>query len=392
MNPIDITQFLGLRNTVDEARQPLGALTHATNVLIDDSGAIIRRKGSFKIAHGKITGSYGTRDKSAMYLVDDGSLYRFNGESFTLLCDGMGHDTVHWCEESSSLIFVQTEQRFIAVKNGFEIIDLSLPIVSDAAVMVKVGKLPAMSLGLCAQYVNIKTGLRGALCKHQIVDIPDGSSLSITVPFKDGFYVAIYGFFPNSGAWSLIDETESESLIRYYPNTSEPADDVYFNTTAIPKEVVAMTYHLGRIAIATIQSDKSTLIQFSVPNFYHLFDTIHERFEIPDLITGMMSVNEQLLITGMNSIHVFAEGRLQKIADFGTPVGRPIELLPTGGVLIWTYRGVCQFPEFKNLTENNFSVSAGFGCATSLYEHDGSKYLIIATDDAGQAFNASFSV
>jgi hypothetical protein len=141
-----------------------------------------------------------------------------------------------------------------------------------------------------------------------------------------------------------------------------------------------------------LTENKETLIQFSVPNFYHLFDTINESFELPDLITGLASVNGQLLITGMRSIHVFADGSLQKIVDFGTPVGKPITFMPDGSVLIWTNRGTCKFPEFQNLTEHNFSVAPGFGCSTSLYQHNGSDYLIAATDDLGSAFNASFDI
>lgn len=391
MKPIDITKFLGLRNTASEARQPLGALTHADNVLIDDSGAIMRRKGSVKLANGNISSSYGTRDNSAIYVVDDGVLYHFNGETFTFLCDGMGDGTVHWCEESSNLIFAQSEQRFVAIENN-AVIDLNVPVITDATVEVGAGRLPAMSVGLCAQYVNIKTGLRGALCQHQIVDIADGSSLLVKVPPKEGYYVALYGFFADSGAWSFIGATENFFVLSEYPNTHEPADDVYLNVMGAPKDIVAMTYHLGKICVVTLTNESISLVQFSIPNFYHLFDAINEAFEVPDIITSVASSNGVLILTGMRSIWAYTDGSLQRLAPYGTPVGKPITQLPTGELLIWTYRGVCQYPEFKNLTENEFSVPAGFGCATSLYEHDGSKYLVVATDDAGAAFNASFDV
>ena len=391
MQPIEITKFLGLRNTVGEARQPLGALTHATNILIDDSGSIIRRKGSVKIANGKITSSYGTRDNSAIYVVDDGSIYRFDGNEFTFICDGIGVGTVHWCEESSSLVFAQSALRFIAIENDI-VTDLNIPTVTDISVTHKVGKLPLMSFGIMAQYVNIKTGLRGELSTYQIVNTEELSSVLIEVPPIDGYSVAIYGFLPNSGAWSLIGETENVLLLTDYPATNEIANDAYINVSKIPKDVVAMTFHVGRICVVTLSSKTTSLIQFSTPNFYHLFDVINEAFEIPDAITAVASSNGTLVLTGIHSIWAFAEGSLQRLAPYGTPVGKPITQLPTGELLIWTYRGVCQYPEFRNLTENDFSVPAGFGCATSLYEHDGSKYLVVATDDAGQAFNASFDL
>ncbi len=391
MQPIQIEKFLGLRNTVSEARQPLGALTHADNVLIDDSGAIARRKGSVRIATGEISSSYGTRDNSAIYIIDDGALYHFDGSTFTHLCDGMGYGTVHWCEESSNLVFAQSELRFVAIENGVAT-DLNIPIVTDVSVEHKAGNLPKMLIGIMAQYINIKTGLRGGMSQYQVIDVAESSSLVLEVSPKAGFSIAIYGFFEDSGAWSLISETVNVYHFIDYPNTHEPADDIYLSVQGVPKDVVAMTYHLGKICAVTLANESISLVQFSLPSFYHLFDDINESFEVPDVVTAVASSNGVLILTGMRSIWAFADGSLQRLAPYGTPVGKPIQQLPTGELLIWTYRGVCQYPEFRNLTENDFSVPAGFGCATSLYEHDGSKYLTIATDDAGAAFNQAFPI
>jgi hypothetical protein len=392
MQPIDIPKFLGLRNTVSEARQPLGALTHADNVLVDDSGAIIRRKGYTKIASGNITGSYGTRDNSAIYVVDNGGLYHFNGTDFTLLYEGMGSSACYWAEESASLIFMRNEQRFIAIQDGVRAVDLEVPVLADANITHGAGTLPQMSVGLTAQYVHTTTGLRGAMCPHQIVDVAENSSLLITVPPVSGFRVAIYGFFPDSGAWSWLGDTDNFHVISSYPNTHIAADGVYFDVSSVPDNAVAMTYHLGKIAIASTSTDQTSQIQFSVPGFYHLFDLIDEAFSIPDLITGLASVQGQLLITGLRSIWVYSEGGLQRLCAYGTPVGKPIQEMADGSVLIWTNRGMCKYPEFQNLTAQDFSVPAGFGCATSLMEVEGSKFLTITTDDNGVAFNQAFPV
>ena len=393
MQPIDIPKFLGLRNTVSEARQPLGALTHADNVLIDDSGAIIRREGYVQIASGNITGSYGTRDNSAIYVVDSGGLYRFDGESFTLICEGMGNSACYFAEESASLIFVRNEQRYIAIQNGTSFIDLAIPVLINATITHGAGALPQMSVGLTAQYVSNTTGLRGTMCPHQIVDVAENSSLLITVPPIAGFHASIYGFFPDSGAWSWLGDTDNFIVISSYPNTHQPADDVYFDVSSVPTDTVAMTYHAGKIAIATTHTNEQTSsIQFSIPSFYHLFDLIDESFVIPDLVTGLASVHGQLLITGMHACWIYNAGSLQRLCAYGTPIGKPIQELPDGSVLFWTNRGVCKFPEFQNLTEQDFSVPAGFGCSTALIEVNGSKFLSIATDDIGTAYNAAFSV
>jgi hypothetical protein len=380
-----------LRNTVSEERQPLGALTHADNILIDNSGTIIRRKGNVKIASGEISSSYGTRDNSAIYIVDDGSVYLFDGVTFTLICDGIGTETARWCEESSSLVFLKSEQRFIGIANGIDVIELDIPVVSDSTVELKVGKLPKMKIGLSAQYVNKSTGLRGALSTPQIVDVDENSSLLITVPPLADYYVNLYGFFEGTGAWVLIGEFENVIIIPDYPTTNEPADDIYFDVTGIPTDITAMTFHAGKIAVATITDNKTSLITFSLPNIYHLFETANA-IEIPDLITSIMSVKGHLLITCMRSIFVFDGESLQRLANYGTPVGRPICLLPDNSALIWTNRGVCKYPDFQNVTEGIFSIPAGFGCNTSTMDVEGSQFLTIATDDLGEAYNASFNI
>lgn len=392
MNPIDVTKFLGLRNTVSQAQQPLGSLANASNVLIDDSGAIIRRQGCLKIADGAITSSYGTRDNSAMYLIDGGKLFKFTGDYFVLLFEGMGSGVCLWAEESSNLIFAHTEYKFIAIVNGDSVIELDVPVIEDSSIEVGTGKLPAMQVRFAAQYVSIETGLRGALCDPQTIALTDNSSVLFKMKPKDGYYLDIFGEFPDSGAWSYIASTDNFYVLTDYPNVSEPADDIYFDVANVPKDAVAITYHTGKICVVTLTNDSISLVQFSIPTMYHLFDTINEAFEIPDTITSVASSNGVLVLTGIRSIWTYADGALQRLTTYGTPVGKPMTQLPTGELLIWTNRGVCQFPEFKNLTENVFSVPAGFGCATNLFERNGSKYLAIATDDLGQAFNANFDI
>jgi hypothetical protein len=89
--------------------------------------------------------------------VDNGDLYRFDGEAFTLICADIGAGVCHWAEESASLVFVQSNQRFIAIKNGVDVIELAIPTVTNATVMQGAGRLPEMSVGLTAHRRNTKT-------------------------------------------------------------------------------------------------------------------------------------------------------------------------------------------------------------------------------------------
>lgn len=394
MQPIEINKFLGLRNTLPEPQQPLGTLTIAENVLIDDSGEIIRRNGNTKVLDGTIISSYGTRDNSAMYFVTgDGDLVYFDGQNSEKIDDGFDDSPVFWCEESANLIFALSSVKYIEIRNGNQITNLDMPVPESMTVSTSfAGRLPEMAVGLCAQYVHIETGLLGGLSDYKTVTVPANTSLLASVPHIEGYRAVLYGFFPDSGAWSFIDTAAQEPImISDYPSVHEPADDIYLNTRSVPKEGVAMAYHNGRIAIATL-NDKVSTIYFSKPNFYHLFDELEEKFEIPDAVTFLESVAGKLLICCMRSIWVFDGEILQRISNFGTPVGKPVQVLPTGEALIWTFRGLCQFPEFKNLTQDVFSIPAGFGCSINLIENDGSRYLSIVTDNNGSAFNAAYPI
>jgi len=82
-----MNNFLGLHNTEQNIRLPEGALIQADNVQVTKSG------------------SYTTDDESVMFLVDNGVMFAFDGNSVQTLMTGLSGGATYWCEESSNLVF-----------------------------------------------------------------------------------------------------------------------------------------------------------------------------------------------------------------------------------------------------------------------------------------------
>lgn len=299
---INITKFSGLANTIPQEKLPLGSLSVADNIVLTSAGDIKRRVGNSLVASGtKITGSYGTTDNVNLFLIDNGTLFRFDGLSFMPLANGFPIASSYWCEESPDRVFVMSGNIYAYIDKGIEVTTLH--------------------------------------------DKP--------LPIDNGI------------------------------------NDLAFNTEAFPSTgVVDMTYHQGSIVLAVKLDTGLSRVQFSIPQEYHVFHLVHGRFEVPDEITAIDSVNGQLLIVCKHSTWVYtSDSRLLKLADYGSPIGKPISKLPDNGCLIWTTRGVVKYPEFENVTEKVVSLPPGAGCSTIIYEYNGEKYFLVCTDGVGNAYN-----
>ncbi len=296
-----INKFSGFNNTDDELKLDPGTLVKADNVYLTSRGSVKRRPGSQLLALGtKITGSYATTDNRFMFLIDNGSLVRFDGNGFEALATGFPVASSFWCEESTNRVFVISGNAFVQIDNGTVVTQLhSLPLPAD----------------------------------NGINDLGRDTSL-----------------FPTTG-------------------------------------VVAAAFHNGSVVLGAKVAEGLTRIQFSIPGVYHLFHNIQNRFEIPDDVVSMDSVNGQLLIVCKHGIYSFSD-RLIKLADYGSVVGKSITKLADNGCYIWTTRGVVKYPEFQNVTENELYLPPGNGCSTSLFEYNGEELLLICSDGGGTAYNA----
>ena len=114
---VKISQFLGLRNKDRPARLPIGALVRASNIDIDDTGGIARRRGyTSTAAFTNITAAYATRDEQSLYVVDAGSLKRVITLSplvTELIATGIPSGEIDWAEAGNLVMYAGAAQGVI---------------------------------------------------------------------------------------------------------------------------------------------------------------------------------------------------------------------------------------------------------------------------------------
>lgn len=388
MTPVVVDKFLGEINTRTANKLPLGALTLSNNVQVTSSGSLKMRTGFSLVAAGtSIVGSYGTNDERFIFVVDSGTLYRFDNSGFCAIANGLNSSATVWTEETSNRVFMSSPGVYVAIDDGERITDLGIPKPVGVSVQTGLGGITIGAALISAQYKS-EDGLLGPLSDPVAVTM-DGASVLVTVPAIAGFTAVVSLYVPKTGAWHVVGEAPNFLALNTLPDTAAVTDELYFDVEAMPPGIIgSIAFYQSRIAVAVLESPTLTRIQFSVPYHYHLFHTTDDRFEIPDQVTGMLTVDGQLLITCRNSIFVFtADSRLIKLVDYGTPAGKPIQRLPEGGALIWTNRGVCKYPEFQNLTQDSVSLPPGNGCSTTLWATSGDQYLLVCNDGGGAAYN-----
>jgi hypothetical protein len=390
LKPIVVDQFLGEVNTIPPNKQKLGSLALSSNVQVTNSGSLKKRKGYTLVAQGTaIKSSYGTQDHRFIFLVDNSNLYRLDNGGIRALASGATASAYYWAEESSNKVFMLGAGLCAMIDNGDTVSSLYIPKPVGVSVQNGAGGISAGKVMIAAQYKN-STGLLGPLSDPVSIELSQASIL-VTVPSLANHTAVVSMYMPLSGAWHIVGETNTFLALNALPASAPTTDELYFDVEAVPLNgVVSTAFYQSRLVAAICESPNLTRIQFSVPYHYHLFHTTDDRFDIPDQVTGMTMVNGELLITGRNGLYVFTSDiRLVRLADYGTPVGKPIERIADGSVRIWTDRGLCRFPEFKNLTEAVVSLPPGTGCASALYEQGGDQYLLVCNDGQGTAYNAN---
>lgn len=387
MKPIRITEFKGLKNTGDEASLPFGSLSQADNVLINNYSDVEIRSGYQRVANAtKLVSSYAASNQKIIFVIENNNLYTFNGDSFTQLATGLTASFYAWTEESPDRVFCIGDNAYIMIDHGTDVTNLIIPKLTGLTAQTGSGSIPKGKALVAAQYFNTE-GLHGPLSDP--IEVSGNSfSILVTVPEVDGLSARIVAYLPDESSWVPIAITKNFIVINSLNSTGGIVNEIYLNTESIPlSKIWAATYFQARIAIAVLEANE-TKIRFSLPQRYHLFKITEDFITIPDLVTDMEEVNGQLLITCKDSIYVFtADYRLLKLAEYGTPDGKPILKLPENGCFIWSNRGMCAYPEFKNLTEDSVSVPPGDGCALSLYDYKGSRYALCCNDGQGEAFN-----
>lgn len=390
---VRIEKFLGLVNTAPSERLPIGALTVADDVDLDDEGGARSRPGSaLALALSGVCSAYTPMDGKgrALYIVDSAGLKQIQPDmTAILLKSGLPSGEYFWAEAGNKIFYAGPA--YGVIENGV-VMDWRIPVPPSPALSAIPGTLPAGDYQVTCAYVATD-GREGPAPVASQITLAADKAIRIQVPRGYGEATAVYISPPaGSDLYLAVITADSDYLFNEdITRLTSPLDEAQKQTDALP-DVDVIAFHEGKLWGAQyFPQDDYSAVFFSQPFFFHLFNLYEDHLLIPGRVRMLASTDAGLVIGTDRQVLIHTpEEALVKLAGYGVVRGRPATTLPEGGALFWTERGVCTFPEFKNLTEKAVSLPPGNKCSTALLERGGLSQFIVLSDGLGTAYNVNF--
>lgn len=362
-----IQGFKGIHNTVPPRSIPDNALVAAVDIDIDDAGVLLRRAGFSKVKnYPLISSAYSTREQIG-YVVNDGSLYRLDDLlNQTLITDKSGaaiQTTATEFADYSKVLFTQdgfrvNEDYALSIKIPTPIIPIDISY--DAPDM----SIETGFISVCYCYRSLVSGLMGGSSPVAAIGINEGQSFDIIQPIEPDGYAAV------------IFKTDFGGSV-YYSASGSKLPSAHLLANSFPDDVEKIEFHKGSLWLSKSMENGSSIVWFSKPGYYHLYDYLRNYIIVPGQVRGLQSVGGQLLIGTDVAVYAYGDS-LQQLSDYGVPQGRPFSLLPDGNVLIFTHRGICRALPFENLTESKTYIDVGTTCSTSfMVDNNGKRFIVL---------------
>jgi hypothetical protein len=350
---------------------PDNALAYASDVDIDDAGILTVRQGYVKsLSVTNITASYTMQNRQS-FIVANGYLYRVDeGLNLHKLC---ASTATHFCDYSNVLFTNDGHRIRVDTVNNLYIPD---PEANSLALLAAPGNWPAGQYCAVVTYMDAN-GLEGPTGPPTVVTLVDGQSVVIQPPTEQ------------PGFTSTVYMTEADGSV-YYSPSGRIIDPNLLVGDSFPAGIDEIAWYNSSF-YAAIPQDNNTVIAYSFPFRYHIFDMIEHYFIVPGEVRAMYGSQHGLLICTDATLFVYDGTTLGILANYGVPPGNSVIRHPDNeAVYIYTYNGVCIYPDFANLTEEKCSFPAGKKIATATIIRNGIEQFIILTDGTGAAYNARF--
>lgn len=376
--PPKITSFLGLNNVTDSLRAGFGYLSVADNVVVTDTGALEKRSGYSKVSTGDFSAAYSTLDFQRAYVVADGALKTLDG---AVLKTGIAQAAMHWAEINNHVYFNNgTDSGVILPDNS--VLDWAWTVPATPTVAAVTGSLPA-GLYQVRCTTTLADGRETGPSDSAEIVLGEGQALQITgltagtrvyIAPADSTVFQYAGTYTGSFVWNSSPDDLGRDLLNVLLDPLPQGTDV-------------IQFWRGRAYAAQYMPEHNqTVVWFSEPMGFHLFNLNSGFFMVPGKVT-MLAPHDTALVVGTDKrIHAYTGESLKQVADYGVVPGQ--HWAEDGDRLIfWTTRGVCTFP-FSNLTERSVSVAPGVQAGGTIVRSGGQKRFVVALHQGGAAFNA----
>lgn len=170
--------------------------------------------------------------------------------------------------------------------------------------------------------------------------------------------------------------------------TGDDGQDLGVLFDTLPLDADVIQFWKGRMYAAQyLASENQTVIWFSEPMGFHLFNLDSNFFIVPGRV-HMLAPHDEALIVGTDArTYAYSGDKLDQLADYGVVAGshwgRDDERL-----LFWSTRGLCAALPFSNLTEKAVSVAPGVRAGGCVIRAGGQKRYLACLQQGGSAFNS----
>lgn len=358
----------------------------ADNVNFTDSGKIVRRDGYEEFVTGiNITSSFTTFDFERFYVVDSGVLTRVNEDGSTVqICAGITGE-VRWAELNDE-VYVSSPNTKVIVFKDDTFAEWGVPAPVGGRVSQAAGELEPGVYQVCFTHIDA-LGREGGAGPSMSVAVASGGILIEDIPVLENHYTAVY--VTSRGTVfrleAVLPSTARAHTIGYPPAGRELTNQFLDVPPVTGLDVAAFD---GRLYVAEYFPDADqSVVWFSEPLGYHLFNFNDSYFIVPGRVAIMASSDDYLMLSTESRVFLYNREGITEVAEYGSIPGQHADIGPDRKLYFWTKRGLCRVSPFENLTESDVSIPPGTKAAGGVIQRHGYANFVVALKSGGAAFN-----
>lgn len=395
--PAILSRFLGLNNVADPMIGTVGQdgkpltwswLSQADNVDVSDQGHLVRRSGFVPfVAGSNIKAAFTTFDFSRMYVVDGGVLLEVLQDGTTIeLWDGLA-GPYRWAE-TNGMVFLSCSEK-LQIHRNRDVQSWVVPTPTGGVVTQVSGGAPQGLYQICFTHMTEDGREGGASASIPVALIQGG--MSIEAPMVEGHYTVVYLAARGTVFRALVVLTHAHAgpyVIRDIDENALGRELANQFLDSLPAGVEYIAHRKGRMYGAEyLPNQDQTVIWFSQPLGYHLFNLNQDFFLVPGRVLQLADADTHLLVATGERIYLYSEEGLTQVAEYGVVPGQHADRGNDGKTYFWATRGLCRVAPFENLTEGRVSVAPGIQAGGGVIHEHGRVRYVATLHRGGAAFN-----